>query len=231
MDRFLDKRSTFGFNLLARIIYIIHKDLLSDAREQFSFLSAILYLVTITWVVFKVFGDLTGPTRIGIYWILLTFTAVNIVTGSFGSISSRRKLTHYQFYDPFEVLSAKLILNFAKVLFAGLFLLLLLKVFTEHQLQDPVLFGKTLVLTATGIVAALTLVSSMTVYASNQNALLTILAIPLLLPVLLIGMKVSLVSERMFFDSAVNSNLLMLFGLDIVMIVLGLILITITWKA
>ena len=116
-------------------------------------------------------------------------------------------------------------------MFAGLFLLLLLKVFTEHQLQDPLLFGKTLLLTALGIVAALTLVSSMTVYASNQNSLLTILAIPLLLPVLLIGMKVSLVSERMFFDSAVNSNLLMLFGLDIVMIVLGLILITITWKA
>jgi len=217
--------------LVRRIFHIIHKELLSDARERYSFLSAILYLVTITWVVFKVFGDLSGPTRIGIFWILLLFTAINIVSGSFGSISSRRRLSHYQFYDPFEVLSAKLLLNFVKVLLAGAFLLLLLKVFTEHELQDPILFGKTLVLSSIGLVAALTLVSSMTIYAGNQNALLTVLAVPLLLPVLLIGMKVSLVSERMFFDTAVNSNLLMLLGLDLVMIVLGLIFISITWKA
>jgi len=204
---------------------------MTDAREQYSFLSAILYLTTITFVVFKVFGDLSGPTRIGIFWVLLLFTAVNIVSNSFGSNSSRRKLTHYQLYDPFEVLSAKLILNFIKVLLAGLTLLLLLKVFTNHSLIDPLLFGKTLVLTVLGIVAAMTMVSSLTVYSGNQSALLTILAVPLLIPVLLIGMKVSLVSERMFFDTAVNSNLLMLLGIDIIMIVMGLIFITITWKA
>jgi len=204
---------------------------LTDNRDRYSFLSAILFLFTITFVVTKIFGDLSGPTRIGIFWVLLLFTAVNIISGSFGSSSSRRQLNQYQLYDPFEVLSAKLILNFFKVFLAGLVLLLILKVLTEHTLVDPILFGKTLILTSLGIVAAMTLVSSLTIYARNQNSLLTILAVPLLIPVLLIGMKVSLVSERMFFDTAVNSNLLMLLGIDLVMIVLGLIFISITWKA
>jgi len=217
--------------LLNRIFHIIRKDLIADTRDKFSFLAAILYLTTITFVVFKLFGELTGPTKVGLFWILILFTSINIVSGSFGNVSSKRRLNQYQLYEPVEVLTAKLILNFVKVFFAGLVLLLLFKVFSNESLVSPALFMKTLALSALGLVAALTLVSSLTIYSSNQNALLTILSVPLLLPVLLIGMKVSLVSERMFFDSAVNSNLLMLFGIDIVMIVLGLLFISVTWKA
>jgi len=202
-----------------------------DARDKYSLLSSLLYLVSITFVIFKVFGNLEGPTRIGIFWVLLLFTAVNIVNGSFGSNASRRKLYHYQLYDPIEIFISKIILNFFKLLIAGIVLLILFKVFSNAGLKNPLLFGKTLVLAVLGIVSSMTLISSLTIYSSNQSSLLTILALPLLIPVLLIGMKVSLVSENMFFDTAVDSNLLMLLGIDLIMLVMGIIFISITWKA
>jgi len=217
--------------LLKRVTYIIRKDLLIDTRDRYSFLAAILYLVTITFVIFKIFGDLSGPTRIGIFWVLLLFTSINIFADSFGTASNRRILSQYQLYNPTEVLGAKLILNFVKLAIAAIILVLLFRVFSNESLVDPVLFGKTVALAILGITATITLTSTLTVYAKNQNALLSILSIPLLIPILLIAMKVSLVSERMFFDTAISSNLLMLFGIDIILLVMGLIFISITWKA
>ncbi len=202
-----------------------------DARDKQSLLASLLYLVTITFVIFKVFGDIQGPTRIGIYWVLLLFTAVNIVSGCFGTNASKRKLYHYQLYDSLEIYLAKLITNFSKVFIAGLVLIVLFRVFSDTGLKDPVLFLKTLVLSTLGLVAGMTFISSLTIYSSNQGSLLSILALPLLIPVLMIGMKVSLVSENMFFDTAVDSNLLMLLGIDIIMLVMGMVFISITWKA
>lgn len=167
----------------------------------------------------------------GIYWVILLFISINIVSSSFGFNTAKRKLTHYQLYDPTELLIAKLLLNFVKLLLAATIMMLLFIFFSNVPLQNPWLFGKALMLACLGLVAALTLISSITIYTQNQSALMTVLALPLLIPILMIGMRVSLISERMFFDTAVDSNLLMLFGIDLIMIVLGLIFITFTWKA
>ncbi len=217
--------------MIQRIFHIIKKDLVLDTRSRFSILAGLLYLVTITFVIFKLFGDISGPTRIGVFWIVLLFTSVNLVSDSFGHAGSRRMWNQYQLYEATEILAAKLLFNFAKVFAAGLFLLLLFRVFSNESLVNPPLFIGTLALAILGIITTMTLTSSLTVYAKNQSGLLSILAIPLLLPILLISMKVSLVSERMFFDTAINSNLLMLFGIDMILLVMSLIFISITWKS
>ena len=207
------------------------KDFLIDRREKQSYLSSLLYLTTITFVVFRLFKSMSDPMRISIFWILLIFTSITIVSGSFRNLSSKRKLSHYQLYDPNDILLARLVFNFLNTLFASGVLLILFRVLGEMQLQDPILFFKALSLTILGIVSALTLVSSLTVYSSEQTTLLTVLSLPLLMPVLFIGIKVSMVSEKMIFDTAVNSNLLMLFGIDMAMIAMGFIFISVTWKA
>lgn len=216
--------------MLKRIYHIIIKDLRVDQREKYSFLASLLYLTTITFVLFKVFGNLEGPTRMGIYWVILLFISINIVSSSFGYNTAKRKLSHYQLYDPVELLIAKLVLSFGKLLIAAAVMMLLFLFFSSVPLKDPWLFSQVLVLGCLGMVAALTLISSITIYTQNQTALMTVLALPLLIPILMIGMRVSLISERMFFDTAVDSNLLMLLGIDLIMVVMGLIFINFTWK-
>lgn len=166
----------------------------------------------------------------GIFWIVLLFTSINIVWKSFGSSLSRRRMVHYQLYDPTEFLFAKLIVNFLKLSLVGVMLIFLFTVFSSEGLKDPWLFGKTYVLASFGLVVTLTFISSLSVYSGNQNSLVTVLSLPLLIPILIISMKVSLVSERAIMDTAVDSNLLMLLGIDLLLLVMALIFISFTWK-
>ena len=102
--------------------------------------------------------------------------------------------------------------------------------FSGLPLKNVTLFFQVFTLATLGLVAALTLMSSISIYSSNQNTLVSVLSLPLLIPILLIAMRVSLISENMFFDTATDSNLLMLFGIDMVMVVMSLLFISFTWK-
>ena len=206
------------------------KELKVDQREKFSFLSSLLYLVTITFVVFKVFGSLEGPTRMGLFWVIMVFIAINIIGTSFGFTGTRRKLGHYQLYDPVELIIAKLIVNFGKLFIAGALMIGLFVFFSGVPLKNVSMFFQVFTLASLGLVSALTLMSSISIYSSNQNTLVSVLSLPLLIPILLIAMRVSLISENMFFDTATDSNLLMLFGIDMVMVVMSLLFISFTWK-
>ena len=214
-----------------RLFHIIKKDFVIDKREKQSILTSILYLTIITFVVFRLFGSMSKPMQIAIYWILLLFTTISFISSSFALMGSKRRLYYYQLYDPAEIYISRFFANFCKAIIIGGILLLLFRVFGDFILEDLVLFSKSVILTSLGITSALTLVSTLTVFSSDQNTLLTVLSLPLLLPILYLGIRVSMIAEKMVFDTAVNSNLLMLFGIDLVMVVLGMVFISLTWKA
>ncbi len=202
-----------------------------EFRERYGFLSSILYLVAITFVVFKVFGSLEGPTKVALFWVIFLFTCINIIGTSFSSQSIRRKIQYYQLYDPVELLMAKLLFNFIKVLIAGTILILLQALFSGESLVNPKLFYKSFVLASFGLTVIMCLISAISSYSDNQNALVSILSLPLVIPILLLSMRVSLISERMFLDSAVGKYLSMIFGIDLLLFSLSLIFIPIIWKS
>lgn len=216
---------------MRRIIYIIRKEWLLEFRKKHAFLSSILYLAAITFVVFKVFGSLEGPTKTGLFWVIYLFTCINIVGNSFSYQSMRRKYLYYQLYDPVELLIAKILFNFLKLVLAGLILLFLQTIFSGESLINPGLFMKSFFLAAFGLTVILTMISAISSFSENQNALVAILALPLVIPVLLLGMRISLVSERFFSDPAVGKYLSMIAGIDLLLLSLSLIFIPVIWKS
>jgi len=174
---------------------------------------------------------MSTPTRIGIFWTLIIFTALNIIAYSFSHHSQKRKLNHYILYKPYDVIVAKLSLNYLKLIFAGVLLIGLQMLFSSQSLKDPLLFSSAYLLAALGITTVLTLISSIASFTQNQNTMMAILAIPLLIPILLLSMRVSLISEQAMVDSQVNDYLLMLLGIDIILVVVILIFIPFTWKS
>ena len=117
------------------------------------------------------------------------------------------------------------------MLIAGAILIGLQLLFSNTTLEDPLLYMYAYLLAALGITTVFTLISSIAAYTQNQNTMMAILAIPLLIPILLLSMRVCLISEKEFVDTAVNDYLLMLLGIDIILVVLILIFIPFTWKS
>ena len=217
--------------MLQRIYHIAKRDLTLEFRQQYSFLSALLYLVAITFIVYKVFGRIEPPTRIGLFWILILFTSINVVSNSFSFHSQKRKYYHYILYRSYELIIAKWGINLLKLLIAGFILITLQSMFANEPLKNIALFSQVYLLGIVGMTAAMTLISSISSYSQNQNTLIAVMSIPLLIPILLIGMRLSLIAERIIMDTEVNNYLLMLAGIDIVYIGILIIFIPLTWKA
>ena len=202
-----------------------------EFRERYSFLSALLYLVAITFIVYKVFGRIEPPTRIGLFWILILFTCINVVSYSFSFHSQKRKYYHYVLYRSYELIIAKWGINLIKMLVAGFLLAFLQSIFANEPLKNIPLFSQVYLLSIIGMTAAMTLISSISSYSQNQNTLIAVMSIPLLIPILLIGMRLSLISERIIMDTEINNYLMMLVGIDIIYVAILLIFIPLTWKA
>jgi len=217
--------------MLHRIFHIARRDLTLEFRERYSFLSAILYLIAITFIVYKVFGRIEPPTRIGLFWILILFTCINVVSYSFSFHGQKRKYYHYILYRSYELIIAKWLINLVKMLIAGFLLVLLQSIFADEPMKDIALFSKVYLLSIIGMTAAMTLISSISSYSQNQNTLIAIMSIPLLIPILLVGMRLSLISERIIVDTEINNYLIMLVGINIVYIAILIIFIPLTWKA
>jgi len=217
--------------MLHRIFHIARRDLTLEFRERYSFLSAILYLIAITFIVYKVFGRIEPPTRIGLFWILILFTCINVVSYSFSFHGQKRKYYHYILYRSYELIIAKWLINLVKLLIAGFLLVLLQSIFADEPMKDIALFSKVYLLSIIGMTAAMTLISSISSYSQNQNTLIAIMSIPLLIPILLVGMRLSLISERIIVDTEIDNYLMMLVGIDIVYIAILIIFIPLTWKA
>ncbi len=217
--------------MLQRIFHIAKRDLTLEFRERYSFLSALLYLVAITFIVYKVFGRIEQPTRIGLFWILILFTCINVVSHSFSFHSQKRKYYHYILYRSYELIIAKWGINLIKMIVAGLILAFLQSIFANEPLKNILLFSQVYVLSIIGMTAAMTLISSISSYSQNQNTLIAVMSIPLLIPILLIGMRLSLISERIIMDTEINNYLMMLVGIDIIYVAILIIFIPLTWKA
>lgn len=217
--------------MVHRVFNIIQKEFQIELRERYSFLSSLLYLLTITFVVFKIFDKLEGPTRIAIFWVLLLFASVNILGFGFSYQAQKRKLIYYQLYNPQDYILAKWLFGWIKMIIAGGLLWILIAILSNQSLLDPWLFIKSSILMITGIVTVLNLVSLISSYSQNQNTLVSILSLPLLIPILLLGMRICLVSERMFSDSGVGNYLLLLCAINVILFSLTYIFVPIVWKS
>lgn len=217
--------------VLNRFIHIIKKEWTLEFREKYGFLSSLLYLIAVCFVIFKVFGKLEGPTRMGLFWLIFLFTAINIVSASFNVQTIRRKLYYYQLYDPVELLIAKIAFNYLKLFLAGCLLVALMILFGGESLKGPGLFLQSFAIVAFGICILLCVVSAISSFSDKQASLVSILSLPMMIPLLLLGMRLSLISERFFSDSATGTYVLMLIGIDLLLMSLAVLFIPLIWKS
>ena len=217
--------------MFGRITGLIQKELLIEYRESHSFWASLLYLTAIIYVVYRVMGDLSGLTWIAMFWIILLFTSINIIVSGNGGHIRRRALYHYSLYNPIEVLIAKTIYSWVKIIIAGCLLLGFLYVFSENSFSRWPIFIISLLLAGFGIATNLVFLSSVASYANGQSTLIAILSLPILIPVLLLAMKSSSVAGGMIFDSSVQQDLYWLAGIDLLTLGIALLLIPYLWKS
>ena len=135
------------------------------------------------------------------------FSALNAIVKSFSQEKKGTYLYYYSLFDPIELIIGKLIYNtlFIFLLFAAI--LLFMSLFLGFPVKDTELFFGASFLGIFGLSTILTFISLISTSDQTGSTLMSVLSIPLILPIMLLLLKTTAVSLRLITDTSIDQDL------------------------
>lgn len=214
-----------------RISEIFLKELVVEFRQKYALGGIFLFSATIVFLVYKVFNQVSGLEWSIMLWIITLFAGLNAIVKSFVQEKKETYLYYYSLFDPLELITAKLIYN---ILFLGLLfvsILIFMSLFLGFPVKDPTLFFMGSTLGLTGIAIILTFVSLIANSEQSGSTLMSVLSIPLILPIMMLLLKITAVSLRLISDTSVDQDVWMLAGIDAIMLGTVIVLFPFLWRS
>ena len=190
-----------------------------------------LFAATVVFLIFKSFNNISPREWTILIWIVMLFAGLNAVVKSFLQEKKETYMYYYTLFDPTDLIIAKLLYNFIFLCSIFVIILLFMGLFTGYPVKDQSLFFTGSLLGIFGISVVFTFVSVISASDNSNATLMSILALPLILPILLLLLKVSAVSVRLLNDSAVGDDIWLLFGVDSILFGAMLILFPALWRS
>lgn len=210
---------------------MLRKDVMLEWRQKYAISGILLYMLCIVFIIFMTFGQgVRGPVWVVLYWIIILFTAVNAVAKSFLQESAGRLLYYYTLASPQAIILGKMLYNMGIMLFMGVLAALLHGITSGYPIVDSPSFLLAMVLGAIAFAATFSMISAIASKASNSGTLMAILSFPVLIPILIILIRISLNALQTVNLSANLQDLLYLGALDVMIVALALVLFPYLWR-
>ncbi|MCI5057646.1 MAG: hypothetical protein MRY83_16145 [Flavobacteriales bacterium] len=210
---------------------LLHIDLRVDFRKNASVLASFIYIISAIFVVFLSFRASINPnTWNSLFWIIVIFSALNMVVQGFLKIEPARFFYYYTICSAQAFIIAKITYNSILILLSSLFGFLIYVLFLGSQIQDYGQFFLMLVLGSIGNAVLFTLVTAIAYKANRNVTLAAILGLPLVLPILILVIAGTKVSIDDLGWSVFNKYLISMLALDLALIGLSYLLFPYLWK-
>jgi heme exporter protein B len=212
------------------IYSLLRKDFLIEWKEKYALGAIILFVVLCSYIIYKSFQQVTPMSWNVLFWIIFLFAGINALVRSFSGELSRQYLYIYQLVKPGEIIVAKIIYNTIMLCAVSLALLVAMNVLTIQPIQDYKLFLLAVFLGGLGVSICFTFVAAVLGQQANQSVLMSVLSLPLIIPILLLLIKVTASALSIIEDTSINSDLLLLAGIDLVLFGIAVIIYPFLWK-
>ncbi|MDW7693404.1 heme exporter protein CcmB [Flammeovirgaceae bacterium SG7u.111] len=213
---------------------LVQKEFKLEWRQKYAFNGILLYVVGVVFVCYLSFnlrmGELTPITWNTLFWIIILFSAINGVSKSFQQEREGRYIFYYQIVGPEAIICSKIIYNTILMLAVSFAGLLVFSVVMGNPVQDLGLYILVLFLGAIGFSSGLTLVSGIAAKASNSGTAMSILGLPVILPMLLMLIKVSKNAMDGLDRTVSYDEILTIFAINLIVIVVSIILFPYLWR-
>ena len=217
--------------MMKPVFSLLKKDLLLELRQQHSLYGILLYIASTIFVLSLSVIELDANVLNGLFWVIQLFVCVNAVAKSFLQESKGRMLYYYSIVSPAAFIIAKLFYNVILMLLMSLISLLLYSFFINNPLTNAVQFTGIVILGGASISLVFTLMSAIAAKAQQNAALIAILGFPVILPQLLLLMRLSKSAfAEVFKSGAVLQLSALIFGIDLLVVVMAIILFPYLWK-
>lgn len=213
------------------IRHIFFKEFAIELRQKFAASGIILFTATMVFLVYKIFNEINIREWIVLLWIIMLFSAMNAIVKSFMQERRETYLYYYTLFHPTDLILAKTLYNFIFLVILLLCILGFFGVFTGIPIKDYSLFGAGSLAGLAGISITFTFVSLISSSENGNATLMSVLSLPLVLPVVLLLLKITAVSTRLISDSNISQDLVLLIGIDAVLLGAVLLLFPVMWRS
>lgn len=209
---------------------LILKEINLEWRNKYALNGLILYVFAMVFLVYISFTQIQAQTWNALFWIILFFASVNGVAKSFMLESQHRNLYYFSLAGPLAIFFSKLIYNILLLFILGLMCLGAMSLLATIDIANVPFFILALGLGCIGFSLTLTLTSAIASKANNRATLMAVLSFPLIIPILVLLIKLSLSAISGDAISAHVKDILILLAIDLIIASLAYILFPYLWK-
>ncbi|MEI7670423.1 MAG: heme exporter protein CcmB, partial [Pseudomonadota bacterium] len=199
---------------------MLKKEFKLEWRQKFAINGLLLYLGGVLMVIYIAFIKADSQLWVTLYWIVMLFTAINAVAKSFMLENKNRYLYYYSLSHPVAIIFSKIIYNTLLMLLLGFLCWGFYTLILGNPVHQVLWFIISIILGSISISFLLTMMSAIASKANNNSTLMAILSFPVLIPVMLLLIKITLLSLDINMNDFPLQDVLMLSLLDIVLLVL-----------
>lgn len=215
---------------MRKILALIQAEAILEWRNKTALSGLFVYVLAACYLVYIIFkGEITTPTYIATYWLLILFVTINAIGRTMSSSLQEQFYFLRQFINPTHLIIGKITYNAILISITAFLVQLLFMLFYPTCIENQLRYSLIAILGAIGLSNIFTLLSAISV-GSNNLSLVAILGFPIVLPLLLLVVRLSGFADFMPDIKDYNSNLLAVIILDIITIILAIILFPFLWK-
>lgn len=216
--------------MISNIVQIIINEFRLEFRQKYAIAGIFIFLAASLFVVYKVFQSISPFSWNALYWILFLFISVNALIKSFTQMQSKRFMFYYQLYHPIELAISKIVYNGILLFLLGLILFVLMSGLSLNPIQDHLSFFLGLTLGSFGIGSTISFTSLIASKGQQTHILISVLSMPIIIPVLLLLVKITAYSMGILNDSSLSTDFSFLIGINLFSFGLCLILFPYLWR-
>lgn len=213
---------------------VFKKDFSSEIRTRYAVNSlAMFIIVAISVILFSVGNErISAALTGGLFWVVIFFTAMSGLSRAFVSEEERgTALTLQLIASPATVFSGKLIFNLILVFCMNTVIAILYSaLFEAFVIKNFLLFLATFVLGNIGLAVSATIIAAIIAKAGAKGTLYPVLSFPILLPLILTCVNLTLFSlDGIGFETA-KFELAIVVSYDVIMLTASYMLFDFIWK-
>ncbi len=216
------------------IMAVLEKDLMSEMRSRYAISAVFLFiLTTVTMILIGTKGeDIESGLAAGIIWVIMFFSSMMGLSRAFVSEEERGTSFLLQLsVSSSSVYYGKLIFNVILSIVLNSLAVILFFLFIYHQsIKFFNIFLLTHILGSIGIAAASNIISAIIAKANTKGALFPVLAFPILLPLIFIGIDATKIALEGKMQADAWSDIQLMLAFCGIIISLSYILFDLVWK-
>ena len=213
---------------MKRYLAQIRHDLTIEYRSWPQVLALCLFILVIAFIIFRTRPEMSRPAFNFLFWIFLLILSVNVAIRSAGNDRGNSKMMQYTLAPPEVLLTSRLIFNMIYLLIISLLFYVAMLFLYFPSLSFNYDYIILILIGAVAIGSITGLISAISRHVQNQNTSLSVLAIPLLIPVVLLLHNLG--ANVLLGNPMEMGKIAALFGISLVSIALSITLFPYLWR-